>query len=140
MGKPNSEVNSKSVKCDFIGCYKCCIETEMILTDDDLNRIENLGYDKNEFCLDPKETDGYWQLRNKKSILGNTCYFLSNQGKCTIYENRPQGCQIYPLIYDFEFEKPVIDEDCREAVYFNKQKYSQSQLITLEKLISNLFR
>ena len=56
------------------------------------------------------------------------------------YENRPQGCQIYPLIYDFEFEKPVIDLDCREAVYFNKQKYSQSQIITLEKLISNLFR
>ena len=49
MVKLNSEVNSKSVKCDFMGCYKCCIETEMILTDDDLNRIENLGYDKNEF-------------------------------------------------------------------------------------------
>lgn len=140
MVEPNLEGTSKSVKCDFADCYKCCIETEMILTDDDLNRIENLGYNKNQFCLDPNETDGYWQLRNKNSILGNICYFLSNEGKCTIYENRPQGCQIYPLIYDFEFGKPVIDEDCRESVYFNKQKYSQSQIITLEKLISNLFR
>ena len=49
MVKPNSEFNSKSVKCDFIGCYKCCIETEMILTDDDLNRIENLDTIKMNF-------------------------------------------------------------------------------------------
>ncbi len=92
------------VNCKTNGyCGKCCYETEMPLTDEDIERIKALGFDENEFSV---VVEGVRRLRNAEGA----CYFLKDN-KCTIYENRPTGCRIYPLVLD-ESGKVVVDEVC----------------------------
>ena len=96
-------------------CYECCRETEMTLSEEDITRIEHLGYKIEEFL---EEKDGFMTLRNKNEF----CIFLKN-GACSIYENRPQGCRFYPLIYDFDFEDIVIDNLCVHYEDFDLEIY-----------------
>jgi len=71
-----------------IKCHKCCIGTEMILLPSDIERIERHGYRGfYEF------RDGFYRLRN----VDGRCVFLRS-GRCSIYEIRPLGCRVYPLI------------------------------------------
>ncbi len=78
-------------KC--IKCGKCCWNTEMPLTRDDLKRITSLGYKITEFAV---YNGQYWQLKN----INGHCFFLNPEtNECTIYPNRPLGCRIYPIIY-----------------------------------------
>ncbi|RLI82312.1 YkgJ family cysteine cluster protein [Archaeoglobales archaeon] len=92
------------VNCRTNGyCGKCCYETEMPLTAGDIERIKALGFDEDDFSV---VVEGVRRLRNVKGA----CYFLKDN-KCTIYENRPIGCRIYPLVLD-EDGKVVVDEVC----------------------------
>ena len=85
----------------------CCVDTEMTLTKKDAERIENLGYAKKEFLV--RTEDGFCELRN----VDGHCYFYDpNTKKCKIYEDRPEGCRYYPIIYDVRKRKCVIDKDC----------------------------
>jgi Fe-S-cluster containining protein len=85
-------------------CVQCCIETRMPLSPSDIKRIVKLGYGLTDFTL--KLSDG-WRLKN----ISGRCVFLSGDG-CTIYPYRPEGCQLYPLIYDEELRHAVIDHLC----------------------------
>ena len=136
--RPEDIGEGNYVRCGFRDCHQCCLETEMILTKADLERIESQGYEREEFCLSPEETDGFWQLRNVSSPLGHKCYFLSNEGECTIYDFRPEGCSLYPLILNLNTNEEMIDEDCREKDWFRKQTYYQSQIISINSLVSTL--
>lgn len=118
------------VRCKFRDCHNCCLETQMILTKEDLERIQKAGYKKEEFCLPRSETDGYWQLKN----IEKKCFFLNNDGKCTIYSIRPVGCRVYPLVYEPSEDDILIDEDCREAVWFSKQLYDEEQIDFVRKV------
>ncbi|RLG87777.1 MAG: YkgJ family cysteine cluster protein [Thermoprotei archaeon] len=89
-------------------CFKCCLNTEMILAPSDIARIEALGYSKDEFAY----FDGFfWRLRN----INGKCVFLNDKGKCVIYRYRPLGCRAYPVIYveglgfTFDNECPAIN-------------------------------
>ncbi len=76
-------------------CGKCCIETEMPLTKDDIARIEALGYSRRDFTV----RDGkIVRLRN----VNGKCFFLDSQNRCRIYEHRPKGCRLYPAVFDGE--------------------------------------
>jgi|Deesub1362B_J571_1020462.scaffolds.fasta_scaffold00066_27 hypothetical protein len=92
------------VNCKTNGyCGKCCYGTEMPLTEEDIERIKALGFDENDFSV---VVEGVKRLKN----VENACYFLK-ENKCTIYENRPTGCKIYPLVLD-ESGRVVVDEVC----------------------------
>ena len=77
--------------CMKYGCFKCCIKTEMPLTEDDIRRIESLGYRREQFVV---VKGGIPRLRNKNG----KCVFLGEDGKCIIYKHRPLGCRLYPVI------------------------------------------
>jgi len=84
-------------------CGKCCIETEMPLTEEDLSRIESLGFSREKFSV----SDGdIFRLRN----VGGKCYFLDERNTCRIYEHRPEGCRLYPAVFDTE--KVIVDMIC----------------------------
>lgn len=92
------------VNCKRNGyCGKCCYETEMPLTREDLNRIKSLGFKPEDFSV---VVEGVRRLRN----VGGKCFFLKNN-ECTIYEFRPEGCRIYPLVLNDEGEV-VVDDLC----------------------------
>ncbi|NHJ48158.1 MAG: YkgJ family cysteine cluster protein [Asgard group archaeon] len=90
--------------CTDFSCAKCCKDTKMMLSQKDIDEITKLGYDKNDFCI---LVDGFYQLKN----IDDQCYFLQNN-QCQIYSHRPQGCRYYPIIFDIEFNKAILDDLC----------------------------
>ena len=83
-------------------CSRCCYNTEMILTRQDIERIEKRGY-KGFY----KKSGGFYRLVN----INGRCIFLGEDGKCTIYNDKPLGCGVYPLIYNEE-KGVIIDDYC----------------------------
>jgi len=103
---PAIRVNCKT---NDVLCGKCCYSTEMILTIDDILNIINLGFDIKYFSL---FKDGFMRLRN----INGHCVFLDvNTNKCKIYNNRPIGCRLYPLVYDPWSDNVVIDDLCPKS-------------------------
>lgn len=76
----------------------------MILPEDDVKRIQKLGFKKDFFVL---EKDGWLMLKNSDG----RCVF-HNGSRCTIYDNRPVGCRLYPVIFDKDENCAVFDKDC----------------------------
>lgn len=132
------------VRCTFTGCFQCCLLTEMLLTNDEVKNIVSLGYKKEDFLV-PSNTDGLNQLANIPSKLGKKCFFLTDEGKCSLYkakdeDHRPRGCKIYPLIVDVEENAVIIDTDCRETLWFQNQTYSPDQFNSVIELVQELLQ
>jgi len=87
-----------------LSCSACCRETEMILTPSDVRRLEALGYRREEFAV---LQGGFYKLRNVKG----RCYFL-RVNRCTVYEYRPIGCSMYPIVINVAREDVELDEEC----------------------------
>jgi len=99
----------------------------MPLSRGDIKRILNLGYPLNDFTI---KSGKEWILKNHKG----RCVFLSDNG-CKIYVNRPEGCQQYPLVYDENVHKAVIDHLCPYGDEFKVRKDDIRELmLLLEKL------
>ncbi len=122
------------VKCFFNGkfCGRCCHETEMPLTEEDVRRISDLGYDPKEFAV---KVDGVYRLRN----VNGKCYFLDEQNRCRIYEHRPIGCRIYPVVLDVERGKAVLDDECPMGWTVSEEDFKRAEAV-LRELVKRLYR
>ncbi len=118
MSRRQKEKPTMSNDCE--NCGKCCIETEMIVSEHDIDLIMRKCQDhkrKQEFIF--KNKDDLFQLKN---IEGYCVFFDKLLKICTIYEFRPQGCRFYPLIYDFHRKKCIFDKDCPRVNLFYQDK------------------
>ncbi|MHA2127225.1 MAG: YkgJ family cysteine cluster protein [Promethearchaeota archaeon] len=105
-------------KCD--DCGKCCLGTEMVLSNKDIDLITKTSLDnisRHQFSF--KNDDGCFQLLNEDD---HCIFFEMKSKKCKIYEFRPQGCRFYPLIYDFQQSKCIFDIDCPRPHLFYQNK------------------
>ncbi len=75
----------------------------MPLTRRDIERIVSLGYHEELFVV---ECEGLKRLRN----IQGRCFFLGDC--CKIYHDRPEGCTLYPTVFDEVEKRAVLDEDC----------------------------
>ena len=82
--------------CITAKCSACCLETEMLLTESDVRRIRSARPNLDFFFQAP---DGHFQLKTRDEP-GRPCVFLSAAGRCTIHEIRPEGCRLYPAVWD----------------------------------------
>jgi len=115
-------------KCE--NCGKCCVLTEMLLSQQDIDLIiQNFPKEINKEDFVFKNQDGFFQLKNLEKYC---IFFDSFSNKCTIYEYRPQGCNFYPLIYDFTQNKCIFDKDCPRTNLF--YKYKQDLKIACQNL------
>lgn len=111
-------------KCE--NCGECCIRTEMILSQQDVDLIiKNFPkkIKRKDFLF--KNKKGFLQLKNS----ANHCVFLDFfSKKCMIYEYRPQGCKFYPLIYDVTQNICTFDKDCPRLnlFYQDKQEFKKN--------------
>ena len=87
-------------------CGICCEKTEMLLSNADVERLEKAGYNRQKFMRYDKH--GFARLRNRH---GFCVFYDAVKCRCTIYEHRPLGCRIYPIIYS-EQEGIVVDGLC----------------------------
>ena len=80
-------------------------ETSMPLSRFDIKRILKAGYQFMDFAV---KIGKAWCLRKSSG----RCIFIS-EGGCKIYPIRPEGCSLYPLVYDENTQKAVLDHVCR---------------------------
>jgi len=101
----------------------------MLLSNKDIERMEKMDYNRTFFT---KSKKGWIKLKNKNG----RCVF--HNGKiCLIYDNKPEGCGLYPLIFDKESKSAVIDDECPYADSFRFNKGDINQLCDLVTQIIN---
>jgi len=57
--------------------------------------------------------------------------------KCLIYEHRPEGCRLYPIIFDKENNCAILDEDCPYRTIFLITNNSRRKLFHLVSIIES---
>lgn len=87
-------------------CGVCCTETEMLLSQKDITRLEKKGFSKKQFVKYDKQ--GYAQLKNRE---GYCVFYNAEKRECNVYVDRPEGCRVYPVILDVE-KGIVLDDIC----------------------------
>ena len=108
--------------CKTHACVKCCYNTEMLLLDEDVRRISELGYAEDFFS---KVTpDGFKLLKNGKE---GRCVFHDGTN-CTIYDNRPKGCKLYPIIFNEASMSAVKDDFCPFRAEFKLSTKAKMEL------------
>lgn len=91
----------------------------MLLTNADAERLPSEGYE---------QVDGYVQLRTQDAP-GNPCFFLEN-GRCSVYDDRPEGCRLYPAVTDGE--TVFLDaEHCPHTAEFPLPRATQDAVLRL---------
>ncbi|MDW8035330.1 MAG: YkgJ family cysteine cluster protein [Candidatus Korarchaeum sp.] len=79
-------------------CGSCCRDRAVMLYEEDLRRIEEVGF--SDFHERTSELEYYLTGASYRMKLkeDGSCVFLSGDGKCSIYELRPDTCRRYPFI------------------------------------------
>jgi hypothetical protein len=99
----------------------------MPLSNEDIERIRGLGFNHDFFVVN---IDGWLRLKNSEG----RCVF--NDGRqCLIYEDRPEGCKLYPITYDEDERRAVLDEDCPHTDGF---KISEVEMKLVSSLVAKL--
>jgi Fe-S-cluster containining protein len=87
-------------------CGVCCEKTEMMLSSADVERLEKMSHNRQEFMR--CDGRGFVRLRNRHKV----CVFYDvERHRCKVYRHRPLGCRIYPVIYS-EQDGIVLDDLC----------------------------
>ena len=97
--------------CEKYNCSLCCHNREIILTHDDLIRLRTMGHYEETFARPSRHGHNLKEL----IFVDGNCVFLK-RGKCSVYQNRPQACRIFPYTYDGK--KGVVDNNCPHAREF----------------------
>lgn len=108
-------------------CISCCQATNMLLSLKDIQRIEKLGYMRSVFA---KKSKGWIQLRN----VQGRCVFHDGT-HCRIYDHRPEGCRLYPVVFDKDNNQAIRDKGCPQKQYFS---ITQDKIKRLQFLVSTL--
>jgi len=82
----------------------------MTLTGADVSRLEAAGFTR----FTEQRPNGDIQLKNHDG----GCIFLDG-GRCEVYEVRPEGCRLYPLILDLGLNRVVRDKVCPHREEFS---------------------
>ena len=117
----------KDNPCFGNNCAKCCIQTEMQLSLKDVERILDKGFKLKDFASKMK---GGWQLKNREG----RCVFMKHN-TCEIYSIRPEGCRLYPIVYNDDLKRPLIDSLCPHGERFG---IDSTKVARLEGLIKRI--
>jgi hypothetical protein len=100
----------------------------MLLSKEDVERLERLGFSREDFTV--TGGDGLPRLRNAREW----CYFYDpEEKKCQVYEYRPLGCFIYPVVYSIG-EGVIADELCPMRHTVSKHELKMKRKILLKHL------
>ncbi|MCK5414840.1 MAG: dCTP deaminase [Thermoplasmata archaeon] len=115
--------------CLEMGCNECCLETEMPLTGTDVERLAGLGHDPAAFTL---LEDGFTFLTN----VEGRCYCRDHEGRCSAYEDRPEGCCLYPLVLSEDMADFNLDHLCPHRAFVQPEEGHRTALLQLLDLIA----
>ena len=109
VGILNGHIMTRCNPCFDHDCHVCCLDTRMTLTEADVARLEAAGHHDFFFVNDEDDL----QLIN----VDSHCIFLAD-GRCSVHDDRPVGCRLYPLILDLSVDRVVLDTVCPWASEF----------------------
>lgn len=114
-------------------CGVCCTETEMLLSKKDIKRLEEKGFSENQFAN--FDSQGYAQLKNRDGYC--VFYDLKNR-QCSVYEDRPTGCGVYPVIFH-EGKGIILDDICesRKSITRSEKNLKGKRVIRLLEIIDS---
>jgi Fe-S-cluster containining protein len=101
----------------------------MLLLEEDVERISRLGFEI-EYFVEYK--DGWLYLKN----FNGRCVF-NNGEKCLIYNNRPLGCRLYPIVYDEDYDTVILDEYCPHAGEFKVSRADEDRMLFFVERLKN---
>lgn len=93
--------------CEANGCSDCCHDIEMLLTEADLTRLQ-AARPGEDFWF--QADDGFLQLQTREAHGPKPCWFLVD-GRCSVWADRPEGCRLYPAIWDDGLRRATLDAD-----------------------------
>ena len=94
----------KNISFTCKNCGVCCHMQPPDVDVAEQRRIESRGF--RNFLSFPDELGTRW-IRRKKD---DSCWFLTKDNKCAIYDVRPAVCQLEPFtIVDFDYERGLIE-------------------------------
>ena len=93
-----------------VSCGSCCKAHPSDVNAQEQKKIEAKGF--TDF-LEGSEGDVTRRIRAKND---NSCFFLSKDNRCAIYDARPAACKLEPLmITDYDYENNKIKLDINPA-------------------------
>lgn len=131
---PAIPVKSGGNPCAEHDCALCCYETEMPLTESDIQRLVAKGHDRDAFV---EYSNGFAVLRNRPATPpdeGHHCVFLVDK-KCSVYSDRPIGCQWYPIVITPE-RRALKDDECPHRDEFRTPPSAQRELMKILNTMS----
>lgn len=108
------------------GCSHCCTGTEMELAPSDIERLGSYGHE-DFYIID--------EAGPRLVNVDGRCFFLDDDGRCTVYGIRPKGCRLYPLAMRLPSGTPVFDEECPFA---NEFTVDPDEVLELRDLVREL--
>jgi len=104
------------------------------LTHDDIRRLLTMGHYEQVFARPSK-----WGYNLKEMIfVDGQCIFLQN-GKCSVYNNRPTACRIFPVTLGRNGAE--MDPSCPYREHFEKDSVFVEQAKTgLHRIIEDVER
>lgn len=100
----------------------------MLLSNQDIKRLEKQGNSKDLFVL--FDDEGYARLRNTK---GHCVFYNVKDHSCRVYRWRPEGCRLYPVVFDEE-NWIVLDHECCSTRPLNAREVAARGLKVLKLL------
>jgi len=116
-------INKMDNVCLHYGCTKCCMDTKMPLSNSDITRIKELGFHEDSFII---ERNGTPHLKNQS----DRCVFHDGK-RCTIYNYRPEGCRLYPAVFDENKRKVILHLYCPHHRKFQLKPHTSRGVINL---------
>jgi len=103
----------------------------MLLSEADVEVLKRAGHDRSKFAR--FDRDGFVRLRNHR---GFCVFYEIEKCRCGIYDIRPLGCRIYPVIYS-EREGVLVDDLCpmKETVVKKELREKGESVIALLRRI-----
>jgi len=100
----------------------------MELSSSDIERLEETDYRREEFAI--TDDNGVIRLRN----VDGWCYFYSRAEKrCRVYNKRPLGCHLYPVVYLTD-DCITVDKLCPMRQTISKQELRKKGKILIRLL------
>ncbi len=113
---------------DCNGCSSCCHDMGNSIILDPYDIYELSKATGNTFdillktCLELNMVDGVILPNIKMQANTNACIFLSDKGRCSIHDNRPGFCRLFPLGRIYENDSFSYFNQIHECDYPNKSK------------------
>jgi Fe-S-cluster containining protein len=98
MTKDNQRVVICAERCES----KCCKSTPPGLTSEDISKIDMI-VSNNKWKKRIEKTDKIVHVVEKKNE-SKDCFFITEKNFCSIYENRPLDCKLFPIFLKIQKE------------------------------------